>query len=136
MSQTTTKDLEVQALLEAARKLDAAKQDLTNIAKLSAALEFNQKLWKIFQNDLVREENTLPLETQSMLYNIGQFIDKQTHLCLSKPQADILENLKKINLNLAKRPQAAQNTQQPQTANTANQPTTDEPARTLGDLTI
>ncbi|MET0877070.1 MAG: flagellar biosynthesis regulator FlaF [Tardiphaga sp.] len=103
-AQTTAspRDIEAQALLKAARKLqDVMTNWATTDEGLEDALMFNRKLWSIFLGDAMSEENQQPLEVRQNIANIGVFILTQCAALKLKPEVDKLQSLIDINRNIA-----------------------------------
>ena len=96
------RDIEAQALLKAARKLqDVMANWATTDEGLEDALMFNRKLWSIFLGDAMSEENQQPLEVRQNIANIGVFILTQCAALKLKPEVDKLQSLIDINRNIA-----------------------------------
>ncbi|MET0709550.1 MAG: flagellar biosynthesis regulator FlaF [Tardiphaga sp.] len=103
-AQTTAspRDIEAQALLKAARKLqDVMTNWATTDEGLEDALMFNRKLWSIFLGDAMSDENQQPLEVRQNIANIGVFILTQCAALKLKPEVDKLQSLIDINRNIA-----------------------------------
>ncbi|MEW6643601.1 MAG: flagellar biosynthesis regulator FlaF [Pseudomonadota bacterium] len=96
------RDIEAQALLKAANKLQAAvaTADPTDACVLDA-LMFNRKLWSIFLSDALRDENPQPLEVRQKIANIGVFVMTQSAALQLAPQLDQFQSLIDINRNIA-----------------------------------
>lgn len=61
------------------------------MVKLAPALVDNAKLWKILLLDLVKPENTLPIELKSSLISLAEFTQKHTlQVLASKASHDVL----------------------------------------------
>jgi flagellar protein FlaF len=69
--------------------------------KLAEALRTNQKVWSIFQSELVKEDNPLPRQLKEDILNLSLFIDKRTLEVMAYPAPEKLKILIDINLNLA-----------------------------------
>jgi flagellar protein FlaF len=69
--------------------------------KLADALRTNQKVWSIFQSELVREDNPLPRQLRENILNLSLFIDKRTLEVMAYPAPEKINILVDINLNLA-----------------------------------
>jgi len=96
------RDIEAQALLKAARKLqDVMANWATTDEGLEDALMFNRKLWSIFLGDAMSDENQQPLEVRQNIANIGVFILTQCAALKLKPEVDKLQSLIDINRNIA-----------------------------------
>ncbi|MEH2526479.1 MULTISPECIES: flagellar biosynthesis regulator FlaF [unclassified Bradyrhizobium] len=102
---TTTsspRDIEAQALLKAANKLQAivGNENATS-EQISEALMFNRKLWAIFLSDVLRDENQQPLAVRQNIANLGIFVLSQTMALQISPQVEHIKPLIEINRNLA-----------------------------------
>lgn len=97
------RDIEAQALLKAANKL----QDIVNNAdatkeQATEALMFNRKLWTIFLSEALRDENNpQPIEVRQNIANIGIFVLTQTLALQLSPQPEHIKPLIEINRNIA-----------------------------------
>jgi flagellar protein FlaF len=102
---TTTaspRDIEAQALLKAANKLqDAVNADDPFAEQTMHALMFNRKLWSIFVTEAMRDENPQPVEVRQNIANIGIFVLSQCAALQVKPQLDQFKPLIDINRNIA-----------------------------------
>lgn len=98
----SARDTEAQALLEAARRLDAAigGQDGSRDA-YRAALRLNWRLWTIIQADVSGEGSPLPDEIRQNILSLSVFIDKHTVSALAEPSERKLRVLVEINRNIA-----------------------------------
>jgi len=83
--------LEGEALTRAARMLEDARSHLDDKVALAQALQFNQKLWTIFQADLTSEKNPLPDALKADLLSLSLFMD-QTSGDLIRPSGPIAIN--------------------------------------------
>jgi flagellar protein FlaF len=68
---------------------------------LAEALRTNQKVWSIFQSELVKEDNPLPRQLKEDILSLSLFIDKRTLEVMAYPAPEKLKILIDINLNLA-----------------------------------
>ncbi|MBL0701245.1 MAG: flagellar biosynthesis regulator FlaF [Desulfosarcina sp.] len=113
IEQTTIsgRETEARVLNKAAQKLKNCQDtwktdsrgnpDSTTEAKLDEALNFNQRLWSIFQAELSKHENPLPVNLKQDLLRLSAFIDKRIFEVLAYPARDNLAILIKINQNIA-----------------------------------
>jgi flagellar protein FlaF len=108
VQKTTVSDREIEALVltRAAVKLaeiqnnwDSPERD----AKLDEALRNNQKIWSIFQGELMKPDNPLPKQLKQDILSISAFIDKRTFEVVAMPQPtpEKLNVIINFNLNLA-----------------------------------
>lgn len=73
---------------------------------LAEALEFNQKLWCIFQASLAAPDHPLPAVLRQDVLRLGIFIDKRIFEVMAYPAPEKLKAIVEINLNLAAGPRA------------------------------
>jgi flagellar protein FlaF len=103
-AQTTAspRDIEAQALLKAARKLQdvVANWSVTD-AGLDEALLFNRKLWSIFVGDAMNDQNPEKIEIRQNIANIGIFVMTQCAALQQVRQVEHLQALIDINRNIA-----------------------------------
>lgn len=102
---TTTsspRDIEAQALLMAANKLNAVMSNpAATYKQMSDALIFNRKLWTIFLSEAQRDENPQPLHVRQNIANISVFVLSQTAALQISPQREHFKPLIEINRNIA-----------------------------------
>ena len=68
---------------------------------LDEALQFNQKIWHLFQIDVYRNTNNLPRDIRQNLLSISIFIKKITLQIMASSDVDKLTTLIQINESLA-----------------------------------
>lgn len=97
-----TQSTEALALMEAARRLNAAR-DLVeqDVEAYRESLRLNWRLWTIIQCDIASAENSLPDELKANIMSLSIFVDRQTLDALSQPAASKLGILIDINRNVA-----------------------------------
>jgi flagellar biosynthesis activator protein FlaF len=96
--------LESSVLIRAAQKLRDCQEhwDSENReSQFKEALRFNQMIWSIFQGELSREENPLPVEIKQQLLTISAYIDKTIFEAMANPVPEKLTTLIQINQNIA-----------------------------------
>jgi len=99
---SSPRDIEAQALLKAANKLQAiVTNEHATSEQISEALMFNRKLWAIFLSDVLRDENQQPLQVRQNIANLGIFVLSQTMALQISPQVEHIKPLIEINRNLA-----------------------------------
>lgn len=98
---SNARDTEAQALLEAARRLDAAAGSEADRDAYRAALRLNWRLWTIIQADISSEGSPLPDEIRQNILSLSVFIDRHTVKALSEPSNTKLRILVDINRNIA-----------------------------------
>ena len=96
-------ELEANALINTASKLNAVKQDWTaRKSALSELLEINRKMWTVLAAQALEPSNPLPREVKQNVANVAYFIFKHTLKMLSADDPKGLDVLININLNVAK----------------------------------
>lgn len=98
------RELEAAVLTKAAQMLQSCQDGWDRpdrAVKLSEAVQFNQKLWSIFQADLARPGHPLPPELRRDILSLAIFVDKRLLEVLAYPAAEKLGAIVRINLNLA-----------------------------------
>ncbi len=99
---SSPRDIEAQALLMAANKLQAVMNNAdATYAQASEALVFNRKLWTIFLSEAQRDENPNSLEVRQNVANIGVFVLSHTAALQISPQREHFKALIEINRNIA-----------------------------------
>jgi flagellar protein FlaF len=98
------RETEARVLTQAALKLiDCQKNwdapDCKN--RLDEALQYNQKIWSIFQAEISNPDNPLPNEIKINLLNLSRFIDKRIIKIMTSPSPEKLDIIIKINQNIA-----------------------------------
>ena len=98
------RDLEAEVLSKAAGKLrmcqenwDAADREQA----LEEALNYNQRIWSVFQGELSREDNPLPKELRRDILRLSAFIDRRIFDIMASPSPEGLSAVIRINENLA-----------------------------------
>ncbi len=98
------RELEASILSKAARLLKSCQEHWNeegHFKRLDEALTFNQRVWTIFQDELIREDNPLPAELRGDILNLSVFIDKRIIEIMNDPSPDKLDIIININFNLA-----------------------------------
>ena len=98
---TSARDTEAQALLEAARRLDAAAGNEQDHDGYRTALRLNWRLWTIIQADVAADGSPLPDDIRQNILSLSVFIDKHTVGALAEPHGRKLRVLIDINRNIA-----------------------------------
>ena len=68
---------------------------------LADALLYNRRLWIVFIDAVMRDENRLPIATRQNVLNLGVFVVAETFSLMTAPKQRHLENLIQINLTIA-----------------------------------
>jgi flagellar biosynthesis activator protein FlaF len=98
------RQVEAEALTKAALLLQGCQQnwDAPDYAlRLTEALEFNQKLWSIFQASLAAADHPFPPTLRTDILRLALFIDKRIFDVLAYPAPEKLDVIIRINQNLA-----------------------------------
>jgi flagellar protein FlaF len=98
------RDIEAEVLTKAALKLKACQDNWVEKgreATLAAALKYNQRVWTIFQAELEKPENPMPVALRRDLLRLIHFIDRRTVETLAYPSPEKLGILININHNIA-----------------------------------
>ena len=98
------RQIEAEALTRAATLLQMCRQNWDaedSGRKLTEALEFNQKLWSIFQGALAEPDHPMPLELRMDILRLGHFIDSRIFDVMAYPAPEKLDVIIQIDQNLA-----------------------------------
>lgn len=98
------RELEATVLTKAARMLQDCQEHWGkegHAGRLDAALTFNQKIWTIFQEELLKDDNPLPVKIRENILTLSVFIDKTIIDVMAKPAPEKLKIIIDINVNLA-----------------------------------
>jgi flagellar biosynthesis activator protein FlaF len=101
---SSDREIEVLVLSRAAQKLadvqnnwDAPDRDEI----LDEALRYNQRIWSIFQGELMKEDNPLPKQLRADILSLSAFIDRRIFEVIASPEPEKLNVIININLNIA-----------------------------------
>lgn len=102
----TGRDAEARVLTKAAQKLKACQQqwDAPNLKEmLHEALDYNQRVWAIFQAELGNPENPLPSFIRRDILLLSAYVDKRIleTMGASRPEPGQLDIIIRINENIA-----------------------------------
>lgn len=98
------RELEASVLMRAALLLADARDNWTaddRNERLDNALRHNQRIWTLFQTELLSEDHPLPLAVRQNLLSLSAFIDKRTYEVMAYPEPAKLDILIEINKNIA-----------------------------------
>jgi len=96
--------LEASVLTRAAQKLKDCQDrwhSEDRESQFQEAIRFNQMIWSIFQGELAREDNPLPIEIKQQILSLSTFVDKTIFETMAYPAPEKLTVLININQNLA-----------------------------------
>ncbi len=96
------RELEASLLLKAAAKLQAVHDSWRdNPHGLNDALLYNRRLWTVFIDAVIGDDNKLPIPVRQNLANLGVFVMGETFSLMTEPQPRHLTSLIKINRGIA-----------------------------------
>jgi flagellar protein FlaF len=96
------RELEARALLKAAAKLQALKENWDpSISAIEEPLSNNRKLWTIFLASAAEEDCPLPPDLRKNMIGLGRFVVNQCMRILFEPDVKKLDLLIEINQNIA-----------------------------------
>jgi flagellar protein FlaF len=98
------REIEAAVLTKAARKLKDCQENWNTggwEVKLEGALKFNQRIWSIFQGELVRDDNPMPKNLRLDILRLSYFIDRRILETMAYPSPEKLNIIISINNNLA-----------------------------------
>lgn len=96
------RDLEAILLSKSASNLQRIRDDWETASNdLRLALKFNRKLWNVFLNSAMRDDNPLPAPIRQNVANLGLFVLKHTIKVEANPQQAQLDVLININREVA-----------------------------------
>lgn len=112
---SSPREVEAEALTLGAHKLIHCRDNWDCEERkimLAEALKFNQRLWTIFQANLVTRENLLPKSLKLNLLKLSSYVDKKIFQIIAHPSPEKLTSIIDINLSLAeglrKKPDSAE----------------------------
>jgi len=70
-------------------------------ARLDNALRYNQRLWSIFQVEVSKTDNPLPVNIKKNMLLLSRFVDRRIFETMAFPSPEKLDILIKINQNIA-----------------------------------
>ncbi len=100
----TGREIEAHVLTKAALKFRECQDNWENGGSngmLGEAIRYNQRIWSIFQGEMVDPNNPLPVKLREDILTLSRFIDKRCFDVLAFPKPEKLDILIRINLNLA-----------------------------------
>ena len=95
--------LEASLLLKAAAQLQAVYESWKDKKppELSAAVLYNRRLWTVFIDAVMSDDNKLPVAVRRNIANLGTFVMGETFSLMTQPKPDHLTSLIKINRGIA-----------------------------------
>jgi flagellar protein FlaF len=98
------RETEARVLTQAALQLKRCQanwDEADRSSKLEEALQFNQRIWSIFQSELGKPDNPLPRKIRVDLLRLSRFIDQRIFEVFGQPSPEKLNILIAINRNIA-----------------------------------
>jgi flagellar protein FlaF len=98
------RELEATVLLKAANKLKQCSDNLESEQgqeSLTEALRYNQRLWTIFQAELLEHPDSLPSDLRTNLLRLSNYVDRSTFALIAEPKRTTLESLIRLNHTIA-----------------------------------
>lgn len=98
------RETEARVLSKAALKLKNCQDDWQaqdRDDKLDEALKYTQRIWSVFQAELSKKENPLPVSLKRDLLRLSTFIDKRIFETMAFPSPEKLNIIIDINRNIA-----------------------------------
>jgi flagellar protein FlaF len=96
------RELEARLLLEATARLQAVHDSWCEKPPgLSDAVLYNRRLWIVFIDAVMRDDNRLPTPVRQNILNLGIFVMGEIFSLMTRPKPDHLANLIRINRALA-----------------------------------
>jgi flagellar protein FlaF len=69
--------------------------------RLDEALKYNQRIWSIFQVEIAKSDNPLPIHIKNNILHLSRYIDQRIFDTMAFPDAQKLNIIIKINQNIA-----------------------------------
>jgi flagellar protein FlaF len=99
---SSARELEATLLLNSAARIQSIRDSWDGRkAELADALLFNRKLWTIFIDAILRDDNPLPIEVRQNVCSLGVFVINRTIKLTGDPKPEGLGSLININRQLA-----------------------------------
>jgi flagellar protein FlbT len=96
------RDLEANLLLKAAARLQAIQDSWDDKPRgLNDALLYNRRLWTVFIDAVMSDENKLPVPVRENLTKLGIFVMGETFSLMTNPKQKHIASLIKINRGIA-----------------------------------
>jgi flagellar biosynthesis activator protein FlaF len=112
------RELEARLLLKSAAKLQAVHDAwCEKPSGLADAVLYNRRLWIVFIDAVMRDDNKLPVTIRRNILNLGLFVMCETFSLMTRPRPDHLANLIRINRAIATGLRGKASKDQPQPTN-------------------
>jgi len=98
----SARELEASLLLKAAAKLQTVHDSWADQPRgLNDALLYNRRLWTVFIDAVMSDDNKLPIPVRQNIANLGVFVMGETFSLMTDPQPENLVSLININRGIA-----------------------------------
>src|SRR5450631_4477581 len=99
---SSTRELEANLLLKSAARIQSIHDGWEGRkTELADALLFNRKLWTIFLDSILRDDNPLPIEVRQNVCSLSVFVINRTIKLTGDPKPEGLGSLVNINREVA-----------------------------------
>lgn len=98
------RETEARVLTQAALKLIDCQKNWTAPdldQRLDNALKYNQRIWSIFQLEVGKAENPLPIEIKRNIIQLSRIVDRRIFDTMAFPAPEKLDMIIRINQNIA-----------------------------------
>ena len=95
------REIEAEALLKSVRLLRDAEADPADINRLTQALDYNLRLWTVFEADLLSVGCPLPENVRNDLLRLCRFVALEIKRAVEAPGRADLKPMREINQTLA-----------------------------------
>jgi flagellar protein FlbT len=96
------RELEASLLLKAAARLQAAQDAWPQKSgEFREALLYNRRLWTVFLDAVLREDNQLPKPVRNNIKDLGLFVMNETFAAMTKPTLNQIKAMIKVNRGIA-----------------------------------
>ncbi|HTV29945.1 MAG TPA: flagellar biosynthesis regulator FlaF [Xanthobacteraceae bacterium] len=96
------RELEARLLLQAAARLQAVHDAWCGKPPgLADAVLYNRRLWIVFIDAVMRDDNQLPIAIRQNILNLGIFVMGETFCLMTRPRPHHLANIIRVNRALA-----------------------------------
>ena len=96
------RQLEANLLLKAAAQLQAVHESWNEKPiGLDEAVLYNRRLWTVFIDAVISDDNRLPIPVRQNIASLGMFVMGETFSLMTRPKPDHLVSLININRGIA-----------------------------------
>jgi flagellar biosynthesis repressor protein FlbT len=97
------RELEASLLLKAAAKLQSVHESWKDRQPqgLNDAVLYNRRLWTVFIDSVLQDDNQLPIAVRKNLTQLGMFVMGETFSLMTKPKPEHLTSIIKVNRGIA-----------------------------------